>query len=140
MKITYLIRSLIILLFTFTCSDKPLTEPVDCAGTIGGNAYFDSCGICDANTNNDNITCMDCSGQVADGSAETVYSYDECNVCNNYLSNGGIKPSYPYFSSGPCAKPPGWSLNNLKNGAFSRSHRSETVSYTHLTLPTIYSV
>ena len=35
-----------------------------------------------------------------------------------------IKPSYPYFSSGPCAKPPGWSLKNLNNGAFSRSHRS----------------
>ena len=35
------------------------------------------------------------------------------------------KPVYPFFSSGPCAKPPGWSLNNLNNGAFSRSHRSE---------------
>ena len=35
------------------------------------------------------------------------------------------KPTYPFFSSGPCAKPPGWSLDNLNNGAFSRSHRSE---------------
>tara|TARA_B100001027_G_scaffold55164_1_gene37033 strand:+ start:675 stop:1832 length:1158 start_codon:yes stop_codon:yes gene_type:complete len=35
------------------------------------------------------------------------------------------KPAYPFFSSGPCAKPPGWSLDNLNNGAFSRSHRSE---------------
>ena len=35
------------------------------------------------------------------------------------------KPVYPFFSSGPCAKPPGWSLDNLNNGAFSRSHRSE---------------
>ena len=25
------------------------------------------------------------------------------------------KPHYPYFSSGPCAKPPGWSFDNLKN-------------------------
>ena len=41
------------------------------------------------------------------------------------MDKPSIKPSYPYFSSGPCAKPPGWSLNNLKNGAFSRSHRSE---------------
>ena len=41
------------------------------------------------------------------------------------MNKPSIKPSYPYFSSGPCAKPPGWSLNNLKNGAFSRSHRSE---------------
>ena len=41
------------------------------------------------------------------------------------MDKPSIKPSYPYFSSGPCAKPPGWSLNNLVNGAFSRSHRSE---------------
>ena len=41
------------------------------------------------------------------------------------MNKPSIKPSYPYFSSGPCAKPPGWSLNNLVNGAFSRSHRSE---------------
>ena len=34
------------------------------------------------------------------------------------------KPHYPYFSSGPCAKPPGWSFDNLKNAALSRSHRS----------------
>ena len=26
-----------------------------------------------------------------------------------------VKPPYPYFSSGPCAKPPGWSLKNLEN-------------------------
>ena len=24
------------------------------------------------------------------------------------------KPHYPYFSSGPCAKPPGWSVDKLK--------------------------
>ena len=41
------------------------------------------------------------------------------------MDKPSIKPSYPYFSSGPCAKPPGWSLSNLKNAAFSRSHRSE---------------
>ena len=35
------------------------------------------------------------------------------------------KPHYPYFSSGPCAKPPGWNLDNLKNAALSRSHRSK---------------
>ncbi|MDC3163470.1 phosphoserine transaminase [Pelagibacteraceae bacterium] len=34
------------------------------------------------------------------------------------------KPHYPYFSSGPCAKPPGWSLDKLKDAALSRSHRS----------------
>ena len=35
------------------------------------------------------------------------------------------KPHYPYFSSGPCAKPPGWSVDKLKNAAVSRSHRSK---------------
>ena len=34
------------------------------------------------------------------------------------------KPHYPYFSSGPCAKPPGWSLDKLQDAALSRSHRS----------------
>ena len=34
------------------------------------------------------------------------------------------KPHYPYFSSGPCAKPPGWSFDKLKNATLSRSHRS----------------
>ena len=36
-----------------------------------------------------------------------------------------VKPPYPYFSSGPCAKPPGWSLKNLENAVVSRSHRSK---------------
>ena len=35
------------------------------------------------------------------------------------------KPFYPFFSSGPCAKHPGWKLENLKNATLSRSHRSE---------------
>ena len=35
------------------------------------------------------------------------------------------KPFYPFFSSGPCAKHPGWKLENLNNAALSRSHRSE---------------
>jgi phosphoserine aminotransferase len=34
------------------------------------------------------------------------------------------RPQNPYFSSGPCAKHPGWSLNNLKNEILGRSHRS----------------
>ena len=35
------------------------------------------------------------------------------------------KPSNPCFSSGPCAKRPGWNINNLKNVPIGRSHRSK---------------
>ncbi|MBS0502768.1 MAG: phosphoserine transaminase [Proteobacteria bacterium] len=35
------------------------------------------------------------------------------------------KPARPWFSSGPCAKPPGWSLDRLPHGALGRSHRSK---------------
>ena len=35
-----------------------------------------------------------------------------------------VKPACPHFSSGPCAKPPGWSIDWLKDAAVGRSHRS----------------
>tara|TARA_Y100001970_G_scaffold17961_1_gene20218 strand:+ start:8580 stop:9746 length:1167 start_codon:yes stop_codon:yes gene_type:complete len=35
------------------------------------------------------------------------------------------KPSNPNFSSGPCAKRPGWSIDKLKNSIVGRSHRSK---------------
>jgi phosphoserine aminotransferase len=34
------------------------------------------------------------------------------------------RPQVPNFGSGPCAKPPGWELNQLKNVLIARSHRS----------------
>lgn len=36
-----------------------------------------------------------------------------------------IKPARPHFSSGPCAKPPGWSADKLNTEVLGRSHRSK---------------
>jgi phosphoserine aminotransferase len=35
------------------------------------------------------------------------------------------KPARPFFSSGPCAKPPGWSPEKLQTASLGRSHRSK---------------
>ncbi len=35
------------------------------------------------------------------------------------------KPARPFFSSGPCAKPPGWEAEKLATGSLGRSHRSK---------------
>ena len=35
------------------------------------------------------------------------------------------KPARPHFSSGPCAKPPGWSPEKLTTASLGRSHRSK---------------
>lgn len=60
------------------------------------------------------------------------------------------KPASPLFSSGPCAKRPGWTIKNLENAPLGRSHRApigksrlkEAIDKTHalLELPEDYLV
>jgi phosphoserine aminotransferase len=36
-----------------------------------------------------------------------------------------VRPDVPHFSSGPCAKRPGWNPQNLRDAALGRSHRAK---------------
>jgi phosphoserine aminotransferase len=36
-----------------------------------------------------------------------------------------VRPERAFFSSGPCAKPPGWTASNLSTDSLGRSHRSK---------------
>lgn len=66
------------------------------------------------------------------------------------LSKPVTRPRRPNFSSGPCAKPPGWNLQGLDISALGRSHRGtigkaklqEAVERTHalLALPANYKL
>src|SRR5271169_4725843 len=37
----------------------------------------------------------------------------------------GVRPAVPHFSSGPCAKRPGWNLQALTDAVLGRSHRAK---------------
>jgi phosphoserine aminotransferase len=66
------------------------------------------------------------------------------------VAKPAIKPKRPYFSSGPCAKPPGWTPQSLDTSALGRSHRGtvgkarlqEAIERTHalLRLPADYKL
>jgi len=70
--------------------------------------------------------------------------------CSQRSGKPAVKPACPNFSSGPCAKRPGWRLDALQDAALGRSHRSsvgkrkleECIDLTHelLGLPKDYVV
>jgi phosphoserine aminotransferase len=41
------------------------------------------------------------------------------------IAKPAVRPTVPHFSSGPCAKRPGWSPQNLTGAVLGRSHRSK---------------
>jgi phosphoserine aminotransferase len=41
------------------------------------------------------------------------------------IAKPAVRPTVPHFSSGPCAKRPGWSPQNLTGAILGRSHRSK---------------
>ena len=41
------------------------------------------------------------------------------------MATPAVRPNVPHFSSGPCAKRPGWTLQNLDSALLGRSHRSK---------------
>jgi len=43
----------------------------------------------------------------------------------NAPAKPAMRPARPEFSSGPCAKRPGWALENLRSAVLGRSHRSK---------------
>src|SRR5204863_533244 len=41
------------------------------------------------------------------------------------IAKPATKPARPFFSSGPCAKPPGWDASKLASESLGRSHRAK---------------
>ncbi len=51
-------------------------------------------------------------------------SAQENTPINTPVNSPVVKPVRPYFSSGPCAKRPGWSPSNFSQDTLGRSHRA----------------
>src|SRR3984957_13032834 len=47
------------------------------------------------------------------------------DIAMNTLAKPAMRPARAEFSSGPCAKRPGWSPENLRSAVLGRSHRSK---------------
>ena len=60
---------------------------------------------------------------------DALHRITSYNVCYTKLlrmvSKPTLKPKNPNFSSGPCAKHPGYTLDALKDAPLGRSHRSK---------------
>ena len=41
------------------------------------------------------------------------------------ITTPAVRPNNPHFSSGPCSKRPGWSLDGLSDAPLGRSHRAK---------------
>jgi len=67
------------------CDDDPDNDCVrDCAGTWGGSASVDNCGICDRDPENDCV--QDCAGTWG-GSAQV----DDCGICDSDPANDCVQ-------------------------------------------------
>ena len=60
--------------------------------------------------------------QILRSSSRSARAFSTTNM--TLAAKPTVKPASPDFSSGPCKKRPGWSLDQLSNGAYGRSHRS----------------
>src|SRR5258708_40244519 len=47
------------------------------------------------------------------------------DIAMNPNAKPAMRPARPEFSSGPCAKRPGWASENLRTAILGRSHRSK---------------
>ena len=71
----------------------------DCAGTPGGNAQFDNCGVCDTDTTNNCV--QDCNGSWG-GTSEN----DECGICGGDGPQHSCWNEFLVCSPAECTTPP----------------------------------